>query len=62
MSEFGEYGEYGNFDDVFDPKYGEPHPVPIVMATDETLKGYGNIVTNFDAEEIDITPWPVKGS
>lgn len=61
MSEYGEYEEYGNFDDVFDPKYGDPHPVPIVMANNETLKGFGNIVTDFDSEQIHITPWPVKG-
>ena len=52
---------YASHDDAFDPKYGDPIPVPIVMATKETLKGYGTIVTDFDATKVEITPWPVKG-
>jgi len=52
---------YVSYDDALDPKYGDPHPVPIVIATEETLKGYGTIVTDFDATKVEITPWPVKG-
>ncbi|KAL4218391.1 hypothetical protein ACF0H5_023127 [Mactra antiquata] len=52
---------YGDFSQAFDPKYGDPYPVPIVMATEETLKGYGTIVTDFDKEEVEIVPWPVQG-
>lgn len=52
---------YGNYTDAHDPKYGDPFPVPIVMATKETLKGYGTIVRDFDACKVEITPWPVKG-
>jgi len=52
---------YVSYDDALDPKYGDPHPVPIVIATVETLKGYGTIVTDFDATKVEITPWPVKG-
>ncbi|KAH3783220.1 hypothetical protein DPMN_161152 [Dreissena polymorpha] len=52
---------YADHSDALDPKYGDPFPVPIVMATEETLKGYGTIVTNFDETKVEITPWPVKG-
>jgi len=52
---------YECYDDAFDPKYGDPHPVPIVMATKDTLEGYGTIVDDFEDAEVDITPWPVKG-
>ena len=52
---------YTSYADALDPKYGEPFPVPIVRATEETLKGYGRIVRDFDKEEVEITPWPVKG-
>jgi hypothetical protein len=34
----------------------------MVVASDETLKGYGKIVRDFDKEEVEITPWPVSGS
>jgi hypothetical protein len=50
-----------SYDEAHDPKYGDPFPVPIVMATTETLKGYGRIVTDFENEEVEITPWPVQG-
>ena len=30
-----------NYDDVHDTKYGEPHTVPLLVATKETLKDYG---------------------
>ncbi|XP_060587685.1 uncharacterized protein LOC132743176 [Ruditapes philippinarum] len=50
-----------SYDEAHDPKYGDPFPVPIVMATTETLKGYGKIVTDFENEEVEITPWPVQG-
>ena len=52
---------YASYDDALDPKYGDPFPVPIVKATEETLKGYGRIVRDFDKEQVEITPWPVKG-
>ena len=51
-----------SYDDVHDPKYGKPYKVPMVVASDETLKGYGKIVRDFDKEEVEITPWPVSGS
>ncbi|XP_053382470.1 ureidoglycolate lyase-like [Mercenaria mercenaria] len=50
-----------SYEDAHDPKYGEPFPVPIVMATADALKGYGTIVTDFENEDVEITPWPVKG-
>lgn len=52
---------YECYKDAFDTKYGEPHPVPVVIATEETLKGYGTIVRNFEEAEVEITPWPVQG-
>lgn len=35
--------------------------VPLKMATPENLEGYGTIVTDYDAEEVEIVPWPVSG-
>ena len=52
---------YASYDDALDPKYGDPFPVHIVKATEETLKGYGRIVRDFDKEQVEITPWPFKG-
>lgn len=52
---------YASYDDALNPKYGEPFLVPIIQATEETLKGYGTIVTDFEKTKIEITPWPVKG-
>ena len=52
---------YACYDDALDPKYGDPHVVPIVIATENSLEGYGKIVTDFEAENVEITPWPVKG-
>ena len=52
---------YASYDDALDPKYGDPFPVSIVKATEKTLKGYGRIVKDFDKEQVEITPWPVKG-
>lgn len=53
---------YASYEDALDPKYGDPFPVPTVMATEESLKGYGTIVNNFEETKVEITPWPVKGS
>ncbi|XP_033727206.1 uncharacterized protein LOC117321007 [Pecten maximus] len=50
-----------DLDNAHDPKYGEPFQVPIVAATNENFKEYGNLVTDFDAEEVEIVPWPVMG-
>ncbi|WAR17261.1 ALLA-like protein [Mya arenaria] len=52
---------YASYDDALDPKYGEPFPVPVVMATKEALKGYGTIVTTYDETKVEITPWPWIG-
>ncbi|KAL4218311.1 hypothetical protein ACF0H5_023047 [Mactra antiquata] len=46
---------------IFQDVGGEPFPVPIAMATAESLKGYGTIVTDFDSTKVEITPWPLKG-
>ncbi|MEX2201890.1 MAG: ureidoglycolate lyase [Dongiaceae bacterium] len=34
---------------------------PLVRATPETLKGYGNLVDEFDAQKIEIVRWPAQG-
>lgn len=38
-----------------------PLNVPIVLATEESLKGFGSIVTDFDKTEVEKRPWPVEG-
>ena len=37
------------------------HSVPVIAATDETLKGFGRLVDDADACEIEITRWPAQG-
>jgi hypothetical protein len=34
---------------------------PLVVATPETLRGYGNLVDEFDAQTIEIMRWPAQG-
>lgn len=53
---------YASYEDALNPKYGDPFPVPVVMATEESLKGYGTIVTDFQNTKVEISPWPVKGN
>ena len=38
------------------------HEVPLVKATPETLKGYGELVESQDAREVEIVRWPAQGS
>ena len=33
----------------------------LVHATPETLKGYGNLVGDFEAQKIEIVRWPAQG-
>jgi ureidoglycolate lyase len=35
--------------------------LPLVKATPESLKGYGLLVDDYDAQEIEIVTWPVAG-
>lgn len=51
------YKEY-NIDDV--EKY-PIHNVPIIRATPENFKEYGNFVYDYDNEEVEIVKWPVSG-
>jgi ureidoglycolate hydrolase len=37
------------------------HQVPLVKATPENLKGYGEIIDHQDARKIDIVRWPSQG-
>jgi len=37
------------------------HEVPLVVATPESLRGYGRIVDNFADETIEIVRWPAQG-
>ena len=52
---------YTSYSDAHDPMYGEPHLVPIVLCTEETIREYGRLVHNYDAEEVWITTWPQPG-
>ncbi len=37
------------------------YELTLVEATSESLKGYGTIVTDYDAAKVEIVPWPAKG-
>ncbi len=37
------------------------HPVPLVRATDDALRGMGRLVDDFDSTPVTIVPWPVSG-
>ena len=37
------------------------HRVPCVLATDQTLRGYGRIVRDFAADRVTIVTWPQPG-
>lgn len=37
------------------------HPVPLIRATDESVKGYGCLVDDADSFEIEIVRWPAQG-
>ena len=37
------------------------HEVPLIRATDESVRGYGSLVDNPDGFEIEITRWPAQG-
>ena len=50
-----------SYADAHDPKYGEPHLVPLKLATQESLQGFGHLVKSFKNEEVEITTWPQKG-
>ena len=52
---------YARYSDAHDRKYGDPHPVPIVPCTAETLGDLGRLVFDFDQEEVWITTWPQPG-
>ena len=45
-------------------RYAEPfaaHDIPIVAATDESLKDYGRIERDFESAHIEIVRWPAQG-
>ena len=54
-----DYSTY--FKDAHDPKYGQPHLVPIIPCNENTFREYGRLVYDFDAEEVWITTWPQTG-
>lgn len=37
------------------------HRVPLIAATEETLRGYGHLVTDFARAQVTIVPWPQQG-
>lgn len=50
-----------DYADAHDPCYGEPHQIPLKIASEETLKGYGRVVRDFENEVVEITTWPQQG-
>ena len=32
---------YASYDEALDPKYGDPVSVPLIIATEDSVKGYG---------------------
>lgn len=40
----------------------DPYDVQIVLATEDSLKGYGSIVTDFENVTVEKRPWPVEGN
>jgi len=45
-------------------RYAEPfaaHDIPVVAATEESLKGYGRIERDFESAHIEIVRWPAQG-
>jgi hypothetical protein len=49
---------------LFDPsdKPSLPlHPVPLIVATDETVQGYGRMVDDPEGCEVEIVRWPAQG-
>ena len=56
-----EHSSITSYLDAHDPKYGEPHPVPLKIATEENLKEYGRFVDNFENEDVWIVTWPLQG-
>ena len=54
-----DYSTY--FKDAHDPKYDEPHLVPLISCNESTFREYGRLVHDFDAEEVWITTWPQTG-
>ncbi|VDI12781.1 Hypothetical predicted protein [Mytilus galloprovincialis] len=50
-----------SLDNNLESKYDDPYQVPIMVANEKNLKGYGTIVTDFEKEKVEIAPWPVSG-
>ena len=58
MDDPGAIYDEAAFSDAHEKDYYE---VPLILGTDESLKGYGRIVHDFDAEEVWIEQWPQTG-
>lgn len=41
--------------------YNESYEIPLIKATNESLKGYGYLVDNYENSEIEIVTWPKQG-
>ena len=37
-------------------------PIPLILATEDSVKGYGNFVFDYEEENVQIVPWKVEGS
>ena len=35
--------------------------IPIIKATDESLKGYGYLIDDYETSEVEIVTWPKQG-
>jgi hypothetical protein len=54
---------YGSYADAHNTKlYGDPVDIPLIVASNETLRDVGHLVSSFDQEEVIIAPWPQQGS
>jgi ureidoglycolate lyase len=47
--------------DASDKKSLDIHPVPLIEATEETVKGYGRLVDDPEQCDIEIVQWPAQG-
>lgn len=39
----------------------DPYNVPLILASEESLQGFGSIVRDFEHTRVEKRPWPVEG-
>lgn len=52
---------YGTYEGAHDSLYGNPTDIPLVIASEESLKPFGRIAHNFDKEDVWLAQWPSNG-